>query len=241
MTEYYRAYEERYRIVRSASDSLWGHTLEDTAYVEALTGWVRENALSGKRVIEFACGEGTGALILSDAGCLYHGVDIAPTALKTAAKLAGTCRNVTFELLDMVRQTPSGGEFDGALDVSGLHMLVTDADRAAYLGNVFSSLRPGGCALFWQESYRIDAYEGSVDSIDVWQKLTGLDFNTPQKRKTGVDGTEVMLKLLPARPRTKAGYRAEMERAGFIVDEINELGDSAFMASSAVIKVHRPI
>ena len=240
MTEYYRAYEERYRIVREASDGLWGHSKEDKAYVEALNDWVNENSLSGKRVIEFACGEGMGAVILSDAGCIYHGVDIAPTALETARRLAGMRHNVTFEFLDMVKQSPPEGEFDAALDVSGLHMLVTDADRDAYLKNVFNCLKPCGCAMFWQESYRSDAYEGTVESIAQWGEMTGLDFDTPEPRRIGSSGKEVMLKLLPARPRTEAGYRAEMERAGFVVDEFYTLGDSSFMSSSAAIKVHKP-
>lgn len=240
MTEYYRAYEERYRIVREASDGLWGHSDEDAAYVEALNNWVNENSLSGKKVIEFACGEGMGAVILSDAGCIYHGVDIAPTALEMARRLVGTRKNVTFDLLDMVKQNPGEGMFDAALDVSGLHMLVTDADRDAYLKNVFRCLKPGGFAMFWQESYRTDAYEGMVESIAHWEKLTGLDFNTPEPRRIGNSGKEVMIKLLPARPRTEAGYRTEMERAGFVVDEFYTLGDSSFMISSAAIKVHKP-
>jgi ubiquinone/menaquinone biosynthesis C-methylase UbiE len=241
VTEYYRAYEERYRIVREAFDGLWGHSDEDKAYVEALDNWVNENSLSGKRVIEFACGEGMGAVILSDAGCIYHGVDIAPTALEMAHRLAGTRKNVTFDLLDMVKQSPSEGEFDAALDVSGLHMLVTDVDRNAYLKNVFRCLKPGGCAMFWQESYRCDAYEGMVESIAQWEKLTGLDFNTPEPRRIGNSGKEVMIKLLPARPRTETGYRTEMEKAGFVVDEFNALGDGSFMSSSAAIKVHKPL
>jgi len=240
MSEYYRAYEERYRIVHAVTDELWGHSPEDEAFVQTLTDWVNDNRLLGRRVIEFACGEGASAPVLADLGCVYQGVDIAPTAIGIAKKLAGDRANVSFDVLDMVHQSPGTGEYDAALDVSGLHMLVTDQDRAAYLMNVYEALKPGGCAMFWQESYRRDAYEGEVADIDAWKRETGLDFDTPEKRRIG-EGQEVMLKLLPARPKNEAGYRAEMERAGFVVDEFLELGDSDFIALSACIKVHRPL
>ncbi len=239
--EYYRAYEERYRIVRSVTEEIWGHSPEDDDLAAAIGCWVKENDLAGKRVMEFACGEGACAVLLGRAGCIYHGADIAPTALETAKKLAGGMENVSFSLMDLVRESAGEAVYSAALDVSGLHMLVTDSDRAAYLKNMYNALVPGGCAMFWQESFRIDAYEGEVHDFADWERRTGLDFNTPEKRTIGESGREVMLKLLPARPRTEAGYRAEMEKAGFVVEEIRPIADNGFMAMSACIKVRKPL
>ena len=55
---YYLAYEERYQTAFAAGIDYWGHDPGDTTLAEALDGWVRANRLSGRRVIEFACGEG---------------------------------------------------------------------------------------------------------------------------------------------------------------------------------------
>lgn len=135
----------------------WGHDPGDTTLAEALDGWVKANRLSDRRVIEFACGEGAAGILLSRLGCRYLGVDIAPSAVeKTKQRLAGF-QNAQVRLLDMVTQA-AGDEYDAALDCSGLHMLVTDQDRRAYLRNAFHSLKPGAPMLFFRELYQENAY-----------------------------------------------------------------------------------
>ena len=42
---------------------------------------MEENNLQGKTMIEYACGEGACGVILSELGCIYHGVDISPSAI----------------------------------------------------------------------------------------------------------------------------------------------------------------
>jgi hypothetical protein len=55
---YYLAYESRYQKVFSAGIERWGHAPDDEVLFSTLKKWVEENQLQGKRVIEFACGEG---------------------------------------------------------------------------------------------------------------------------------------------------------------------------------------
>ena len=81
---YYMAYEKRYRAVFEAGADSWGHASCDPILRETLTKWVNENNLSGKKVVEFACGEGACGAILAELGCIYQGYDIAPTAVKKA-------------------------------------------------------------------------------------------------------------------------------------------------------------
>lgn len=240
MSEYYRAYEERYRAVEAAGGGTWGHSAEERETNAALESWVRENALAGKRVAEFACGEGAGGVILSRLGCVYSGFDIAPTAVEKARRALAEFPGARVRQLDMVRQRLDENSCDGALDMSGLHMLVTDVHRSAYLKNVVWALKPGAPALFWQEAYREDAYEAPVMSIEEWERISGLDFHTPEKRAIGDTGREVMLRLLPARPRTKEGYAREFQAAGFEVLDVRELKSSDFMAFSAAIWARKP-
>ena len=241
MSEYYRAYEERYRAVRDAGDFIWGHRTDDAQLVNALKGWVGEYGLAGKHVAEFACGEGAGGVLLCGLGCVYEGYDIAPTAVEICRGRLKEYPGAKVGLMDMVNEQLEADSLDGAADISGLHMLVTDDDREKYLGNVYRVLKPGATALFWQESYREDAYEGRVESIEDWMRETGLDFVTPQKRTIGNSGREVMLRLLPARPRSRDGYAREFERAGFEVVWIREIRNSDFMALSAGILVKKPV
>ena len=85
--------------------------------------------------------------------------------------------------------------FDAALDVMGFHMIITDADRRSYLGNMFRSLRPGAPAFFIHESYREEAYSGPVASFADWERISGSDYSIPQERQIGDTGKTVLIPL----------------------------------------------
>lgn len=233
---YYMAYEYRYKKVYAAGASLWGHSPDDVLLIEALSAWIKNNKLQGRRVIEFACGEGSCGIILSRLGCMYHGAEISPTAVKKAKEALKDFPNAAVSRFDMVYQRPSG-EFDAALDVMGLHMLVTDSDRRRYLENVYASLRPGAPALFFRECYRAEAYEGIVDSFDEWKKITGCDYETPEERSVTGSDIKVSIPLVPARARTKDGYIAEMTASGFAVEDFVEMDINEQCPYSASIYV----
>ena len=115
---YYMAYEKRYQAVFSAGVERWGHSPDDRVLYNTLRSWVEQNGLQGKKVIEYACGEGACGAILSELGCIYHGVDIAPSAVEKSKKLLEKYPYATVELLDMVKQGV-GEKFDAALDCMG--------------------------------------------------------------------------------------------------------------------------
>ena len=81
----------------------------------------------------------------------------------------------------MVKQSLEDDPFDAALDVSGIHMLITDRDRSNYLKNAFRSLKPKAPMLFLQESYWEDEKDVTVNSIEEWAAFTGDDYETPQQ------------------------------------------------------------
>lgn len=237
---YYEAYEKRYRIAHGAGIDFWGHTPDDEVLLSYLKEWVTDNDLVGKRVIEFACGEGAAGLILSKLGCIYHGVDISPAAVEKARDTLKGCENATISQLDMVRDKVDG-MYDAALDSMGFHMIVLDPDRQVYLSNVFNCLRDGSPMLFFRESYRSDINHGYVETMKQWLELTGDDYNTPFQRigKHGDEEIEVYVPLVPARGKNKADYINELTTAGFIVDEFIEMPDSKAIPYSATIKVHK--
>ena len=238
---YYMAYENRYKKVYEAGVEHWGHSPDDKEFVDTLSKWVDKNKLKGKRIIEFACGEGASGVILSKLGCIYNGVDIAPSAISKAKAALNSFPDAKVSLLDIVNEKINEN-YDAALDVMGLHMLVTDLDRKKYLGNAFSCLKNNSPMLFFRECYRLDAYEGKVTSFDEWKTITGCDYNTPQIRSAKCNGKEVKIAipLLPARPKTKEGYIAEMQEAGFIVDDFNEIETNWQCPTSVSIFVHKP-
>lgn len=234
---YYLAYEKRYQAVYAAGISGWGHSPDDKILYETLKNWVEANRLQGKKVIEFACGEGASGVILSRLGCIYHGVDISPSAVEKAKETLNGIPNTTVSILDMVKETV-GEIYDGALDCMGLHMLITDADRHTYLKNACSVLKENAPMLFFRESYRKDAYEGEVQTFEDWKKISGEDYDTPMKR-TSKDGIVCEIPLLAARAKTEKGYREEMMKAGFDVVDFTEMDINEAIPFSVTISVRK--
>ncbi len=237
---YYFAYEERYQKIHVLK-TLWGHSPQDEELRSILSRWVQTHNLSEKQIAEFACGEGGSGVILSELGCIWHGFDVAASAIECARSLTECFPDAYCEVRDLIRQSLPTETYDAALDVMGLHMLVTDADRKAYLQNLFNCLKRGAPALFVHESFRADAYEGNVSSIEEWAHITGLDFHTPQPRRIPYSDEITLLPLLPARPKRRAGYITELESIGFIVEEFLEMGENEKCICSACICVRKPL
>ncbi len=242
-TPYYTAYEKRYQAVYSAGAERWGHSPDDEILYNTLKIWVEENGLKGKKVIEYACGEGACGVILSELGCFYHGVDIAPSAIEKSNKLLEKYPDAKCEVLDMVKECVNE-KYDAALDCMGLHMLITDSDRKSYLQNVFKSLNIGAPMLLFRESYRKDGvYRGIVNSIEEWLQITGDDYNTPHLRQVhnvkDDKNIEVFIPFVPARARDKKGYVEELEGAGFDVEQFVEMDASASIVLSASIYIRK--
>lgn len=238
---YYFSYNERYRKVYAAGVENWGHSFLDKTLRSVLTEWVMRYGLSRRRVIEFACGEGAGGVILSELGCVYHGVDAASLAVEKARKALRKYPDATVSLLDMVASEIEG-PFEAALDVMGLHMLVTDEDRSRYLRKAFSILSPHAPMLFFRELYDSESPDRKVNSFEDWEKITGVDYQRPEPRTISQNGREsqIFLPRLPARAKSREGYSAEMQMAGFVVDDILEMEASDQVSSSVSIYVHKP-
>lgn len=238
---YYTSYEKRYRTVYQAGRTRWGHSPDNAELISVLTEWVEKYNIRGKKVIEFACGEGASGVILSELGCIYHGIDIAPSAIEKAQKLLSKYPNASVSLLDMVKEKVDD-KYDAGLDVMGLHMLVTDLDRNNYLSNAFFSLKNNSPMLFFNESYRDNSYSGKVKSIDDWYMISDIDYVTSQQSHVTVEGkdVEVFIPFLPARAKNKNLYIQEMTDVGFIVDKFQVNGESQEIQYSANIYVHKP-
>jgi len=239
--QYYEAYEGRYQAVQSVSrDLFWGHSPEDEELNAVLSDWVKKHGLTGRQVVEFCCGEGGSGAVLARLGCEYQGYDIAPSAIEKARDTLKNYPAAAAEVRDLVKKTLPENTFDAALDVMGFHMLVVDADRQAYLSNMFRTLKPGAPAFFFHQLYRREIYRGPVESFEDWKKISGSDYSTPEEREIGQTGQTVMIPLVPGRARTKDDYIAELEKAGFIIDSFMEMGENHKAPWSCSFHVHKP-
>ena len=238
---YYLAYENRYKTVYEAGGDIWGHSPDDEELTEYLTDWVNKYDLRGKKIIEFACGEGASGVILSKLGCIYHGVDISKSAVDKAEYVLKDYPMASVSLLDMVNE-PVKGIYDAALDVMGFHMLVADPDRINYLKNAFSCLKKNANMFFFRELYEKDANDNFIDSFDEWLLLTNNDYTTPKKMNINKNGKDIEINIpyVPGRAKTKSGYIREMSEIGFIVDSIIEMNPSYKTSESVSVYIHKP-
>ena len=240
MKEYYTRYDERYKAVYAAGAERWGHNPKDEELTHELTQWVNKYALKGKRIIEYAAGEGAGGYVLCSLGCDYTGIEISEAACEKARSLLSGFPHARVIAMDMVKECAQADAYDAAFDSMGIHMLITDAHRKAYLKNMFTSLKKGAPAFFFHECYLEDAYSGSVDSLDEWAEITKSDYSSKEERTVQETGQTVLLPRLPARPKNKQDYIKEFEDAGFIVDEFINIGESRKCIYAASIHVHKP-
>jgi len=170
-----------------------------------------------------------------------YGVDLAPSALEKAQTALSTYPNAQVSRLDMVNETVNE-MYDAALDVMGLHMLVTDGDRKAYLRNALQCLKPGAPMLFFRESYRQDMAAIEVQTYADWLTITGDDYTTPQPRHVQQNGADikVSIPLVPARAKSKDGYIHELTTAGFAVESFLEMDMNSQISYSASLFTRKP-
>jgi cyclopropane fatty-acyl-phospholipid synthase-like methyltransferase len=214
---YYLAYDKRYKSVYEQGADRYGLPDEEEKVRAIVRQYVVRFHLEGQKVVEFGCGEGISGLEFAKLGCTYTGYDVSSAAIEKASTLLSSYPDAGVFARDAVLDDFPKKAFDAGIDISCLHILVTDADRRKYLKNVSNCLKHGAPMYFVHAIYRNDAYEGKVTDYEQWLKIFEHDVVVPRPRKAQKNGKEIPVKLslIPYRPRTEHAYRAELEMAGF--------------------------
>ena len=141
MRKYYEAYDDRYRQAHAAGLA-W--------FADEASGIVMETMRKygvdlHSRILEIGCGEGRDARALLKAGYDLTATDVSPEAIRH-------CKEKTPQFAEKFRVTDAVAEqpqerYDFVYAIAVLHMLVEDADRAAFLRYVRGSLKENGIAL----------------------------------------------------------------------------------------------
>lgn len=200
--KYYEAYDDRYRQTH-ALGLQWASDEPTPIVAETL----RKYGVSpSKKLLELGCDEGRDAFPLLRAGYDLLASDISPEAISFcragAPELAAH-----FAVLDCVGGTLCG-TFDFIYAVAVLHMLVEDADRAAFYDFIRTHLSPGGLALIC--TMGDGAFERSSDI------RTAFDLQSRTHQASGrtlaIAGTSCRMVSFPT-------FREELRRAGFFIAE----------------------
>lgn len=138
---YYQAYEDRYRQIHRAGLQ-WASDQPSGIVAQTLAGL---GLPPTARLLEIGCGEGRDAAFL-----LERGYDLLATDV--SAEAVDYCRQkfphyaARFRVLDCLREHLTE-RFDFIYAVAVAHMLVPDADRAAFYRFIRAHLAPAGTAL----------------------------------------------------------------------------------------------
>ena len=141
MRKYYEAYDDRYRQVHGRHLQ-WASDEPSRVVYQVMEQY---GITGAHRILEIGCGEGRDAIHLLKDGYSLTATDISPEAIRY-------CRErwpeygENFRILDCI-----GGEleekFDFIYGVAVIHMLVEDADRAAFYRFIREHLKKDGVAL----------------------------------------------------------------------------------------------
>lgn len=141
MKKYYEAYEERYRTIHEKGFS-WASFVPTPIVAETIAKY---RIAPSSRILEIGCGEGRDAVPLLEKGFQVLATDASPEAI-AYCRAHFPLHADRFRVLDVLTDRYAA-EYDFIYAVAVIHMLVPDADRAAFYRFVRDHLAPGGIAL----------------------------------------------------------------------------------------------
>jgi len=124
--------------------------------------------ISGKRVLDYCCGNGFASIYLAQSGATVYGFDISDKAISLArVKMsANHVRNVQFDIMDVENlRFYQDNFFDAAIGVQALHQVVPLPGAGSELARV---LKPGAPAIF------SDNWGANNFLFQVWRSCTTL-------------------------------------------------------------------
>lgn len=139
--KYYEAYDDRYRQAHSRKLQ-WFHTEPSPIVAEVMNAF---GVQKGHKLLEIGCGEGRDAIPLMKAGYDLVSTDISQEAIRFCKKKAPEFAQ-SFRMLDCVNGSIEE-KFDFIYAIAVIHMLVDDADRAAFYRFYFQHLEDEGFGL----------------------------------------------------------------------------------------------
>lgn len=139
--QYYKAYNERYRIAHSLGVS-WSSNIPTSIVREILSKY---NIDKNKKLLEIGCGEGRDSRSLLEDGYNLFATDISTEAISYCKNTISKYKD-SFSTLDCLGDNLED-RYDFILAVAVIHMLVLDSDRNLFYQFIKRHLNDDGIAL----------------------------------------------------------------------------------------------
>ena len=141
--EYYKAYDERYKIYHSNKGQSWAGEQPSVELADILKKY---KATKESQILEVGCGEGQNARFLLKQGFNLRASDVSNEAISWCKQnIEKNVRN-NFFVLDILNNNFTE-RFDFIISISTLHMLVLNKDRKKFFDFLYSHLQDDGIAI----------------------------------------------------------------------------------------------
>ena len=269
MKYYYREHLSGYQRVNREGKNSWGEIhghpdgferFSSRPFLEQVLPQL-EFESKRPRALELGCGTGPGACFLAERGLRVDAVDLIPTAISIAHRIAtGRNLDIHYEVMDVTKIPLSGIRYDLIVDSYCLQGIVLDADRRSVFAVVHARLKPSGYYLISTAMYEdarhhpdnliVDTVSETVyhrydkhclfdPTTDVYYEPfsgTGYDYGLDDAPEDYEGSTQIAGRwYLPRRRyRTAKGLRAELEAEGFkLLLQTGEFGENVLCMLAA--------
>lgn len=200
MKEYYKAYDDRYRVIHEKGLQ-WSSTICTPIVMEILE---RYGIRKDQKILEIGCGEGRDAGVVLGQGYDLLATDVSKEAVAYCRKMMPAYQD-RFRVLDCLADTLENA-FDCIYAVAVIHMLVPDTDRDGFYQFIRAHLQPDGVALICTMG------DGTFEmQSDITQAFT------PQEREH--ESGKVMVAGTSCRMVSFSTFENEIERNGLTILE----------------------